>query len=134
MGNEVVVITVRTFDQPDVVFAGARIPVSRIGSFPVRFKMTEKNVIQSPSSTSSARLVWTQAMTSNDLVVEAVVCQTDTMLPDGTIDVNATPSMCRSTEGAIPMRATGLAKLVRLQNNEDDSVTFIRAPVALPLE
>jgi hypothetical protein len=32
------------------------------------------------------------------------------------------------------MRATGLAKLVRLQSNDDDTVTFIRAPVALPLE
>jgi hypothetical protein len=130
MGNEVVVITVRTSEQPDVVFAGARIPVSRIGSFPVRFKMTDKNVILSPSSTSSARLVWTQAMTSSDLVVEAVVCPTDAVLPDGTI----APSMCRSTEEAAPIRAIGLAKLVRLQSKNDDTVTFIRAPVALPLE
>lgn len=67
--------TTRTMNNNDInnniIIAGARIPVSKISSFPFRFILNEKNAIISLSK-------YQQLSYNNDFTINAIVCSTKT--------------------------------------------------------
>lgn len=155
--SDVIVLTVRQSNDPQsaAAFAGAKIPVSRIKSFPVRFQMNVNNVIlpsslssetptvsQSLSQQQQKEILWTRAMTNSDLIVEAVVCSREIALDrKESLSNNSSgdmKEMCRVTGGSSPISGQGYAKLVRISRNDDNKgtneVTIIRGPAAIRLE
>ena len=111
--SDVIILTVKSVDDPDTVLGGARLPVSRV-SFPVRFRMNGKNAVVSTQA-------WNKALASSDLLVQAVVCGRD----NDKIDYQTLP-----IRGSLT--AQGVAKLVKLQRPDAQDAT-IRAAVSLPL-
>lgn len=109
---DTVILTVRDLNHPDIVIAGARLPVSRI-RFPLRFRLTTANLVPDKAA------IWTDSAFQHDLLVQAVVCPATT-----------TTTCSASSDTAGRIQAKGLAKLLRLQDQGID----IRAAVALPLE
>ena len=140
--SDVIILTVRTAELPDVVIGGAKIPVSRMGNSSVRFQMTSKNALRSTAATnkSSPAAIWDHAMTTSDLIVQAVVCDRDSVVSASKdADLTAVIAACRTIDGSPPITAVGVAKLVRWQPSSNDpslssTLAVIRAPVALPLE
>jgi hypothetical protein len=84
---DVIVLSIRTTTEPDIVVAGAIIPVSRIRRFPFTFRINELNAIpsqlqQQPKSSTTVLLpsdVWKEVLARNDLLVQAIVCSDDTI-------------------------------------------------------
>ena len=108
LSTDSIVITIRSFDQPDIVLGGARIPVTK-ASFPISFRMFLKNIL------TEKKADW-QTAKEGDLLVQAVVCPED---------------MPRCETGSL--QAKGVATLIRNLPGLAEGQT-IRAPVALRLE
>jgi hypothetical protein len=156
--SDVIVLTVRTVDEPDIVVSGAILPVSRIPSFPVRFLLNEKNAIaplqssmqKLSSSSLSPQENWKYVLVNNDLLVQAMVCDRKAVMEirsassdnlEGTTnpitrrDPLLSHQISSSPYESKPLSATGLAKLIRYpeQPGTSSGSIIIRAPVALPL-
>jgi hypothetical protein len=153
--SDVILVTVQTIttvnnhndsqqQHTTTILAGARIPVARIRSFPVRFRLGESNVWDGVDASE-----WVHAMQTQDLLVRAVICSSnnnDADLvrnnpPDSKI--SSVLDACFSKDDSLSAR--GIAKLIRLsqqqqQENDgseeagDKDIIIIRAPVTLPLE
>jgi hypothetical protein len=111
--SDIVLLTVRDVKQPDVILAGAKLPVSRI-RFPLRFRLSTSNLI----NTANVIAIWKESANQHDLLVQAVVCSESSTTASTTSTCNAR------------FRAQGVAKLIRLQESE----VTIRSAVSLPLE
>jgi len=145
--SDVLVLTVTTYQRPDVVIAGAKVPIAKIGAFPFRFQMTEKNAVPAPSLNNTPAkevLSWKEATTTSDLVVNAFVCDRDIILlleansgsSSDNGDIQGLERQCRERNATL-IRGMGLAKLVRLQpaaSGDGSAPTVIRAPVSIVLE
>jgi len=105
--SDVILLTVRDIQRPDIILAGAKLPMSRL-QLPIRFTLNDKNVLE------GQQRAWQQAVTSNDLLVQAKVCYGDDIQP---------------YECSAKLTANGAAKLLKL-----DQGVRIRAAVSLPLE
>lgn len=111
-----IVLTASSIKDKDVVLAAARLPMQKI-RIPLRFRMTEQNVINSDLVDT-----WTKVLREEDVYLEAKVCS-DSDIDD---ESSAAKSICRADpEGQL--QARGVAKLLRLEKNT------IRGPVSLPL-
>lgn len=157
--SDVIVLTVRTVEEPDIVISGAILPVSRIPSFPVQFRLDEKNAIaplQSstqtlPQPVLSPQENWKYVIGNSDLLVQAVVCDREAVMDirsasSNNLEVTSNPELrmeqllkylvSSSTDESKPLSARGMAKLIRYPEQHPrtnlDSI-IIRAPVALPL-
>lgn len=156
--NDVIILTVRTADEPDIVISGAILPVSRIPSFPVQFRLSEKNAIAPIQSTSSKlppeslspQEYWKYVLLNNDLLVQAIVCDREAIMdirstssdhPEGTsgpysrMEQLLSCPISSSPNESKPISARGIAKLIRYPERSrttSDSI-ILRAPVALPL-
>lgn len=92
--SDMLLVTVRDFEAPDEVLAGAKIPVSRI-RFPLNFAMSERNVVLGKS------------LSDKDLLVKARLCPSDTP--------------CSDEEARL--KADGIAKLLKnLPGSEGTSI------------
>lgn len=92
--SDMLLVTVRDFEAPDDVLAGAKIPVSRI-RFPLNFAMSERNVVLGKS------------LSDKDLLVKARLCPSDTP--------------CSDEEASL--KAEGIAKLLKnLPGSEGTSI------------
>jgi hypothetical protein len=133
--SDVILLTVRPVNEKTLILAGARIPVSRISSFPVRFILNEKNALP-----ASSLIAWATAIKTVDLVVEAVVCSRDIVeekraAGDPNVWSNA-KTFCYSTSApnGPTLGGTGLAKLLQLNTGPVGSdPLIIRAPVSVVL-
>ena len=155
-----IVITIQTTSEPDIIVAGAMVPVSRIpSSFPFQFRINAKNAIQSSKASSlSPQETWNYVMTNDDLLVRAVVCSREAILFDDgnkNRDIYKVLDMCHTTvaemdtsspmstlqlqQSQTPLSGQGIAKLIRYSGEENTSSSnrsnnvTIRAPVSLPL-
>jgi hypothetical protein len=104
-------LTVRDVKHPDIVLAGAKLPVSRI-RFPLRFKLSTSNL-----KGAKEAAIWKESACQHDLLVQAVVCSPESL----------TTSTCSTSNARF--QAQGVAKLLRLQEND----VTIRSAVSLPL-
>ena len=160
--SDVIVLSVRTTLEPNVIVAGAMIPVSRIPSsgFPFQFRINAKNAIQNKASSSSPQETWNYVMNNNDLLVQAVVCDRDTIRFENggkknrniyeVLDIcqlapveHDSMSTRLSGEGIAKLiRYTGSNTMDKLESSSSASESkftttpnevIIRAPVSLPL-
>jgi hypothetical protein len=105
-------LTVRDVKHPDIVLAGAKLPFSRI-RFPLRFTLSTSNLVGAKEAA-----IWKESACQHDLLVQAVVCSPESL----TTSKSTTCSNAR-------FQAQGVAKLLRLQDND----VTIRSAVSLPL-
>ena len=108
-------MTVRDVKHPDIVLAGAKLPISRI-RFPLRFKLSTSN-LKGPKELA----IWKESASQHDLLVQAVVCSPESL----TTSASTSTITCSDAR----FHAQGVAKLLRLQDNE----VTIRSAVSLPL-
>jgi hypothetical protein len=132
--SDIILLTIRTIDDPTQILGGASIPVSRIPSFPARFFLNEKNALP-----SSSTLNWKSAMETTDILVEAVVCSRDIVEEKraaGYKDwLNAT-AFCSATNApnGPPISGQGIAKFLILNSGPMGSnPIIIRAPASVVL-
>ena len=144
--SDVIVVSVRTMTEPPVIVAGAILPVSRIPSFPVQFRINAKNIIHNSNNNNGATASsspndtsWNYLMNNQDLVVQAIVCDRDTIRDENgstknrniynllnmcqstpTKDSNTVPSTVYST----PLTGEGIAKLIRYTGNSNNIDTI----------
>jgi hypothetical protein len=111
LANDSFLITARDAPNGNIV-AAARIPVGKV-ALPLRFTMSEANAIDRDAFLSTVQ--------EKDLWLEVQVCAPPTTANEDRLS-------CSSSQSR--MKAQGVAKLIRFENN---SVT-IRAPASLPLE
>lgn len=115
-GSDILLLTVRDPNTSTIApLAMARVPVSRINSFPFRFRMTEVNATDQRRFREAAR--------SSDLVVDAVVCPRD-------VESESSKQACIESS---TLQASGVTKLLELQLSVGRK-TRIRAPVTLALQ
>jgi hypothetical protein len=107
-------LTVRDVKHPDIVLAGAKLPISRI-RFPLRFKLSTSNL-----KGAKELAIWKESASQHDLLVQAVVCSPESLTTS--VSKGTTCSDAR-------FQAQGVAKLLRLQEND----VTIRSAVSLPL-
>jgi hypothetical protein len=112
--SDIVLLTVRDVKHPDIVLAGAKLPISRI-RFPLRFKLSTSN-LKGPKELA----IWKESASQHDLLVQAVVCSPESL---------TTSPSTRTTCSDARFQAQGVAKLLRLQDND----VTIRSAVSLPL-
>jgi hypothetical protein len=110
--SDIVLLTVRDVKNPDIVLAGAKLPISRI-RFPLRFKLSTSNLVSAKEAA-----IWKESASQHDLLVQAVVCSPESL--------KTSKSTTCSTSS---FQAQGVAKLLRLQDND----VTIRSAVSLPL-
>lgn len=143
--RDTIVFTVHPIHDPENVLAGARLPVSRIAQFPVRFRLDERNLMPSEDATKSP-------LATGDLLVRAVVCSPPdedkrgidhaTQYELGTTitkrnrrsnnDDSSSNRWSMEQEGCthvLRLGASAVAKLLQF----DDQKTTVRAPVSLIL-
>ena len=151
-------ITVRTTLKPNVIVAGAMVAVSRI-SIPFQFQINEKNAIQEKESSlsTSPQDTWNDVMTSTDLLVQAVVCNRETIGYENSRkknrNIHEILDICQSSAlTSTPLSGEGIAKLIRynsssniknirtdeaagpsLPTSQTPNEAIIRSPVSLPL-
>jgi hypothetical protein len=132
--SDIILLTVRPLNDKAQILAGARIPVSKIPSFPVRFVLNEKNALPSASS------AWATAIETVDMVVEAVVCSRDIVEEKraaGDHDWSNAKKVCSATATGTTDSTLGgeaLAKLLKLTTGPVGSdPVIIRAPVSVVL-
>jgi hypothetical protein len=121
-------------DDPNTVLAGAKIPVSRIRSFPVRFRLTAANALTGQEGT------WADAVQDKDVTVRAVVCDREVDLAEAAAaaveakhDRNSMLSSCKNSNGKM-IGGQGTAKLLRLQLQDETIPTILRAPASVALQ
>jgi hypothetical protein len=156
--KDVIVLTVRTVNEPDIIISGAILPVSRIPSFPVQFRLNEKNAIAPPQSaaqklplsSSSPQENWKYVLVNSDLLVKAMVCDREAIMDVRTtlsdnVEVTSNSQLrmeqllsylsSSTRDESKPLSAKGIAKLIRYpeQPGTTSGSVIIRAPVALPL-
>lgn len=106
--SDFLVLTARSYQDPDTVVAGARIPVSKV-KFPFRFIMSEKNIVKGQ-----------EGKVNTDLLVKAAVCPEDS------------PKFpCSDAQAS--MKGEGIAKLLRDFGGLPEGVE-VRAGASVGLE
>jgi hypothetical protein len=139
-----IVIVVSSLQQPGVYLAGAQIPISRVPSFPFRFRITEQNAIMKAGDTL---LQWTDICQREDLQVSAVVCS-----PEPRDETNSSKDPIKWSELCLienkprtndekamtypTLRVQGTSKLLRLNSEQlpESPSLVMRMPVSLGLE
>jgi hypothetical protein len=108
--GSIVLVTVRTLQNPDVVLGGAKFPASKL---PIRFRLNEQNVLKEQAA------VWKTAQTQ-DLLLQAEVCMQE--------------DLQKTTCSKVFMRAVGASKSLQLQTQNGDGTLNVRAAASLSLE
>lgn len=107
---DTLILTVRDYNHPDEVLAGAKLPISRV-RFPLAFSMFDKNILPQKKE------LWDQV--KGDLLVKVNICPAPLPLP--------------CTDGESSMKAQGISKLIKDLPGMDKGVQ-IRAGASLRLE
>jgi len=127
--SDIIVLTVSSPSQPDIILAGAKYPVYK-ARIPFNFRFYNQNIIKGKEST------FVEAAKGEDFFISAAVCR-DPNWNDGEIrslnDLKAPKLPCSKEERTF--EAKGISKLLKVpgMDNENDDL-FVRAPAALPLE
>lgn len=107
---DTLILTVRDYNHPDVVLAGAKLPISKV-RFSFEFSMFDKNILPQKKE------LWDQV--EGDLLVKVNVCPASLALP--------------CTDGESSMKAQGISKLIKDLPGMDKGIQ-IRAGASLRLE
>ena len=150
--NDVVVLTIRTMEQPETIIAAAKIPLAKIGvgAFPFRFQMSEKNAVPSSrfhnnsgDSSRSPQEMWREATTRSNLLVKAFVCDRDIVVSSEEQPIEKLQQACYNASNQNPIAGSGASMLLRLPPRSEDTLTanssntvrtLIRAPVSIVLD
>lgn len=127
--SDIIVLTVSSPSQPDVILAGAKYPVYK-ARIPFNFRFFDQNIIKGKES------IFVEAAKDEDFFVMATVCRDPNWI-DGEVrssnEIKELKLPCSREEQMF--EAKGISKLLKVPglDNEDGDV-FVRAPAALPLE
>jgi hypothetical protein len=144
-----IIILVSSWKDPNEYLAGAQIPISRIPSFPFRFRISDKNVF---GKTKQNQELWADICQREDLLVSAVVCSPQQGDKKSFDDSSKWSKLCllqnRQTvtsdideeQKSYPtVHAIGASKLLRLDKSdqaipEGSPTVVMRIPASLGLE
>lgn len=107
--NDNIILEVSTSDNPSVILAGAKIPISQIKAFPISFGISKDNLLlkePADESNSSQEQFWDQAVLyyPKDLLIRARICPSS--------------SFCKDSEATF--QGGGISKLLLLPDANDD--------------
>lgn len=130
-----VIVTVRSMNAPHQILAGAQIPVSRIPSFPFRFRITNKNVIVDNNNIISStkqqqeqqQALWNDVCRQDDLIIKVVVCSASASSSSLNSDDDDDSRMCQW------QRQSGTKVINGSFDDDDDSTNEPRQQQQQPI-